>query len=522
MSKATITNPCSSQTGIVSRSLTKAVFSFNQKEKIMKHLSRLLIISVVIFTALFTAAPFSMAQDYNREVERERLKAVMSANANIEEFRTEMFNYLTEFENVLQQFEKMPAVRGQFDKDGLDPLGDLRKAKASLAELSPDDLVRMRAVYARFSNWREAPRVINSTLNPDEKMKQQRVAGKKGGGAPNVITPDACPDLSGTPSFADIAITDGFLIAADAVMEAFPTDGLTILARLIPIAARTALEVSLLVETTLRSQYDDCHGLSSSDIQTIVDGAKTEIINNDNTNATNTLNSISSATTTITNNDDSNKTMLVNNATANTTTITNAVTSAKNEVINNDNSNKTMITTAITDAQVAVVTAGDANSAAIINNDNSNKTMIVNNDNSNAATLNTNLTNAKNTIIANDNTNTTNIVNNDNANKTMIINNSNANTMALNDLILRAHIEADLSSESSAVKVAWFMTPTANGGKLDLVQQIVTLTLANIVAAGGSVGNAQSFLDQANADKAAGNFKSAYDNYRKAYKAAVN
>ncbi len=64
-------------------------------------------------------------------------------------------------------------------------------------------------------------------------------------------------------------------------------------------------------------------------------------------------------------------------------------------------------------------------------------------------------------------------------------------------------------------------TPTANGGHLNLVQTIVTQTLASILAAGGSIGNAQSFLDRANADKAAGNFKSAYDNYRKAYKAAA-
>ena len=109
-----------------------------------------------------------------------------------------------------------------------------------------------------------------------------------------------------------------------------------------------------------------------------------------------------------------------------------------------------------------------------------------------------------------------------NANKTAIVDNDNANTLALNDLILRSQIEADLATESNGVKVAWYVTPTANGGKLDLVKQIVTLTLANIQAAGGSIGNAQSFLDKANADKAAGNFKSAYDNYRKAYKAAAN
>jgi len=120
------------------------------------------------------------------------------------------------------------------------------------------------------------------------------------------------------------------------------------------------------------------------------------------------------------------------------------------------------------------------------------------------------------------NTNKTAIITNDNTNTTNIVNNSNANTMALDDLVLHSQIEADLATESNGVKVAWFMTPTANGGKLDLVKQIVTLTLANITAAGGSIGNAQMFFDRANADKAAGNFKSAYDNYRKAYKSAAN
>jgi hypothetical protein len=213
---------------------------------------------------------------------------------------------------------------------------------------------------------------------------------------------------------------------------------------------------------------------------------------------------------------------ILNNAATNTTTLTTAITNAKNTIVNNDNSNKdTIISNATQNTTTITTTVTDA------------KTTIVNNDNQNAATLNTNLTNAKNTIIANDNTNTTNIVNNDNtnttnivnndnANKTAIVNNDNANTLALNDLILRSQIEADLAMESNAVKVGWYMTPTANGGKLDLVKQIVTLTLANIQAAGGSIGNAQSFLNQANADKAAGNFKSAYDNYRKAYKAAVN
>lgn len=498
----------------------------------MKKLHGLFIgLSALLFVLQIGFVSTASAQNYNREYERQRLAAVLNPNANPEEFRAEMINYLTELENALQRFEKFPAVSHQFDKDGLDPVATLQNARVNLADLPTEDLVRMRAVYARVQGWREAPRAIAAIV---ERLEQGRSSGKKSNDInPNVITPDACPDLSGTPSFADIAITEGFQIAADAVMEGFPTDFVSILARLAPVAIRAGLKAAVLAENTLRSQYDDCHGLSSTDVQGIVDGAKTDIINNDNSNAS-----------TIVNNDNTNKNSILSSLTSSTTSINNNVTSAKTDIINNDNSNKTMITTAITNAQTSINNTAGSNTTAIttaitnaqntiVNNDNSNKTMIVNNDNSNAAVLNTNLTNARNTIITNDNTNTTNIVNNDNTNKTAIINNDNANTttlinngnantMALNDLVLRSQIEADLATESNSVKVAWYMTPTANGGKLDLVQQIVTLTLANIQAAGGSIGNAQSFLTQANADKAAGNFKSAYDNYRKAYKAAAN
>ena len=487
----------------------------------MKNLRSLLIgLMSLLFVLQIGLVSQASAQDYNRQSERERLAAVMNPNANPEEFRTEMVNYLTEMENALQKFEKFPAVSRQFDKDGLDPIAALRSAKANLAEIPVEDLVKMRTTYAKFSGWREAPRTLDAIV---ERLEKNRKKDKDSGvDTTNVITPDACPDISGTPSFADIAITEGFFIVGDNLMEAFPTDGLTILARLIPIAARAVLQAALLAENTLRSQYDDCHGLGASDVQTIVDGAKTEIINNDNSNKD-----------MVVNNDNTNKDTILTNLSSSTTSINNNVTNSKTDIINNDNNNKTMLTTTITNAQTSINNTTNASSTAIttaitnatntiVNNDNSNKTMIVNNDNSNAATLNNNLTTAKNTIIANDNTNTTNIVNNDNSNKTMIVTNANANTTALNDLILRSQIEADLATESNGVKVAWYLTPTANGGKLDLVQQIVTLTLANITAAGGSIGNAQSFLTQANADKAAGNFKSAYDNYRKAYKAAVN
>jgi hypothetical protein len=204
--------------------------------------------------------------------------------------------------------------------------------------------------------------------------------------------------------------------------------------------------------------------------------------------------------------------------------------------VNNDNSNNTAITTAITNAKTDIINNDNSNKDTIVNNDNSNKTTIINNDNSN-----------KDTIVNNDNANRTTIVNNDNTNKTTIVNNDNANTLTLNTAItnakneiiananqnkadlLRTQIEADLRAENVAV-VAWFMTPTASGGHLNFVRQIVTETITNLRLANVVIGittdpsldTAQRYLDSANADTAAGRYRLAYDTYRKAYKAIVN
>ena len=158
----------------------------------------------------------------------------------------------------------------------------------------------------------------------------------------------------------------------------------------------------------------------------------------------------------------------------------------------------------------ASVANDNTNTANIIANDNSNRSLIINNDNTNTSN-----------IITNDNSNRELIINNDNSNTTTILNNANANKNELKDLVLRTQIEADLAEADSATPVAWYLTPTANGGHLDLVKSIVTETLAKIQAAGGSIGDAQSFLTQANAAKTAGDFKGAYALYRKAYKSAA-
>ncbi len=147
-------------------------------------------------------------------------------------------------------------------------------------------------------------------------------------------------------------------------------------------------------------------------------------------------------------------------------------------------------------------------------------TTIVNASNANTASILTNANANTVAIVTNDNANTVAIVTNDNANTAAILTNANANKNELRDLILRSQIEADLSMADGAAVVALYLLPNAHGGYLDLVTAIVTETIADVQAAGGRVSNADSALSAANAAKAAGDFKTAYGLYRKAYKTA--
>jgi len=373
----------------------------------------------LLFVLLIAAISPTFAQDEKRDAERQRLATVMSPDTDVEQFRAEMINYLTDWETALQRMESIPGISQELSKAGLGSVAALQHARAGLAEVSTADLIKIRAAYALFPEWREGPRTIDAVTL---KFLRGRVGMTKPlGPGPKVITADDCPDISATPSFADIAITEGFLIAAEGVMEALPTDALTILGREAAVAARAALQASVLAAKTLRNQYDKCHELTQAQVQTIVDGAKTAIIVNDN---------------------------------ANTTTITTALGDVKTDIINNDNANRTQI------------------------------------------------------------------INNDNANTTTILNAITAAKNELRDLILRTQIEADLAEADNATYVGFYVTPTAQGGHLDLVRTIVVDTITKL--AGSKASQANALRLKGDDFKAAGNYKSAYLNYRLAYKTAVN
>ena len=316
---------------------------------------------------------------------------------------------------------------------------------------------------------------MNALMKPAFRQQlEARLAAKGRGIQVEAVTPDNCADgISADVSNTDISAARAAVIVAAAFQEVIPAP-----LNVIAVAATAVAEGIALSLETLKAIKDDCTALDATAVGTIVNAAKTDIINNSNTN----------------------KDFILSSLNTKTTTITTAISDSQNTIVNNDNSNKTMLTTTITNAQTSINNTTNASSTAlttaitnaqtaIVNNDNSNKTMIVTNDNANATTLNTNLTTAKTAIITNDNTNTTNIVNNDNANKTMIINNDNANKTELRDLLLRTQIEADLAQADNATYVGLYVTPTANGGYLDLVRAIVVDTIAKLAGASTAQAN---------------------------------
>ncbi len=302
--------------------------------------------AAIVMTLLFcVSGTFVRAQNIDKPsdlLQKQRLDKKTSAPQDVEEFRAEMKQYLTDLGNALSNFEAIPAVSEQFNKNGMDPVGAIDRAKANLEKISTEDLARMQEAYAKHPNWKEGSRVIYEISQKivNKSYPKSATVKKQGGITSEVITPDTCPDISATPSYTDIAILKAFQIAADAVMEALPTDVLTILGRLPAIAAKAALDGSVLAVETLRGLYEFCISPSTQDVVDIVTAAKDEILANDDSNTTNIINNDNSNKDTIVNNDNANKTTIVNNDNANTLALTNLINATRIEILNTVNDSK--------------------------------------------------------------------------------------------------------------------------------------------------------------------------------------
>jgi hypothetical protein len=403
-----------------------------------------------------------------------------------DQFRADLKKQLEDLDSLTDIALESDFGKNIIESAGLDPKGTLKKAMDSVPNLSDDDAVRLKNSFEKSNpHWKESAQKMKDVFSNGVRNRLKGLPAKPGrqkGGNSSLrfsgsdsrnaalildkgrvgkfnfnkysqrlssfatnsailmvmpgVDPQTCDPGPGTPmGITDLYIAKGVALGLQAIMEALPTDGLTIVAREIPLAAYFAAEAAALVLEGLNAVEAECEDAKFQD---------------------------------------------------NTITKLNTLQTSVSAIIPNDNSNKTEIVT----------------------NDDDNKDIILAELAKNTTTITTKIGDTG-----------TLIINNDNQNKTQIITNDNNNKNELRDLILRSQIEADLSQPDGSSPIALYELPAPNG-YLDLVQTIVTQTIARIQAAGGTTGTALSFLNTANAFKAAGNFKAAYDNYRKAYRAA--
>jgi len=89
-------------------------------------------------------------------------------------------------------------------------------------------------------------------------------------------------------------------------------------------------------------------------------------------------------------------------------------------------------------------------------------------------------------------------------------------------LSIRTRIEINLAGhEDHPHPLAMFQLPKQLGGYLELAQEIVQITIANMMAAGQNVYKAEKYLNRGNDEFLAGNYKNAYRFYGKSYHEAT-
>ncbi len=321
----------------------------------MKNLRSFLLSLGGLLLVLHLAFVSPVSAQSSKKLERERLNQIMQPTADIEAFRQEFLNYLTELESQISLLTRVKAVRDKLNRNGLRPLETLAETKRSVAEMSPEQLTKMRAAYAKVPGWRETSQTVDSVLKPEFRQKlENRLAAKKSGRdiQINAATEDNCEDgFDADVSNTDISAAKAAEIAGELAMEILPTDVLTFEGHAVAAGLRAVLQGITLSLETLKAIKDDCSGNQfEADIQNQLTDTKNTIVNNDNSNKDTIVSNLNAAETSIINNDNTNKTTIINNDNLNRTTI-----------INNDNANTATITTAIETAKTTIIVNANAN-----------------------------------------------------------------------------------------------------------------------------------------------------------------
>jgi hypothetical protein len=383
-------------------------------------------------------------------------------------FRQHFAAYLTQMQRAATMYQATPQGRAAFAKLGYEPSTNIARARAELNRMTPAQLAVLQQAYETYPGWRSIPTRLQGLI-----QRVRPAAGKRA-----LITPDDCATARAAGyTQTDVEIAADTALAADAVLEAIPNDLVSEIARAI------AVGVWAIPQGVLRGfehLYNIASACDDADHQALVQQNLDVKVS---TRATQS--SLDSLTTTF------NALNTLVNARLDVAVSTRASQTSLDGLITTVNSLNSLVNSRL---DVAVSTRASQTSLTAFNTEFT----------ANATVVNTKL-DSIGTGVGNANTKL------------------DALTVTVNDqgaLDLRLKIEADLS-EPGNHPIALFEVPASAGGYLGLVRSIVADTIAKMTASGQGAGNAQSFLGAGDAAVAAHDYKSAYADFGKAYRAAA-
>jgi hypothetical protein len=422
-------------------------------------------------TLTFTASEASAARVHKTTPQVPARTAKLAG----EQFRGNVETMLNGLRRVVIQMHANPATANSLESTGTKLLPMIAVAKHEVAGLDWAELGQLRASLNRDPNWQQAPRVLSAAVAMFEAP-----AAAKGAPAP-LGGPLAA--ISGSGTFTDDCLSAGdpyaeviAVLAANQVQSALQAAALSapgVIALLPAVDVPTGIRLGLMVA------WGIANGIYLALAQTL------EI-------------AVDCAATAFSNTQES--TLSVDPSGSDTVVPTSTQFSI-DRLIAKAGDSQTKINAVQTTVQTVNTQTNSVDTAVTaLNNILNDITIRVEDVQSGLQTLQTRVAILRNTEV-------TILKKAD----TLI-----ANLGTFETLQLRMQIEQNLDKNDEA-PVGLFQLPAAFGGYLEVVKSIVTETLAKRAAVGNPSPTAMTFLGLANAAFAAGQYKTAYVNYRKAY-----
>jgi hypothetical protein len=360
-----------------------------------------------------------------------------SQTTNQAAFRQQFTTYLVQMQRVATKLQATREGRAAFRSLRFDPTTGLARAREAVRTMTPAQLAVLQKALSVYPQWRMMPGRLARLVS------RMRAASPRS----LQITPDDCATARAAGyTQTDIEIAADVSLAADVIVEAVPTD-------LVSLPVRIAAVIIWAIPHGVQRGFEHLYNIASA-----CDDADHQALLSQNLD--------------------------VKVSTRATQTSVDTLTTNFNTFNTAFNTLNTLINSRL---DVAVSTRATQASLDVFHSEFT----------SNATVVNTKLDSA----------------------------NTKLDSLAITvgdqgALNLRLHIEADLS-EPGAHPVALFEVPASGGGYLDLTREIVADTIAKMQAAGQGIGPAQAFLAAGDAAVTAHDYKKAYADYGKAYRAAA-